>query len=184
MFNFFSKQETAIVNRDNGVVADSTIKTRANLKSHTSRGYQMMSIFTIFIFSLFVMITLQSCDKAKALDGTTWDGNGSFSYTEYGCSSKGDGTISISLTAGSADVSAKFKVKDCDSDTWNETYKGSGTYTYDKGNITLNIKWKENEDAYPEIDDIDNGKWTGTVDTKAGTMNLKNVFGESVTFKK
>ena len=65
------------------------------------------------------------------------------------------------------------------SSTDNETFRGITTYTYEKNVIILEIKWQESQ-----IDEFDDGKWSGTVDEKTNTMTLENVFGENVTFKK
>ena len=111
------------------------------------------------------------------MDGTNWEGDCDF-VAPYDNEVKFSGTISISFAGDAADIVAKFKVKDIYlDDTWNETYKGTATYTLDKKNINIKVKWKDDG-----VDNIDDGKWTGTIDKT--TMTLRNVFGETVNFKK
>jgi len=133
---------------------------------------------TILALVLFTLLSLQSCDKAKQLEGTTWEGDCDFTVDRW--DEKYDGTITISFAADDADVVAKFKVKDTYyGDTYTENHKATATYTCEKDVVTLRIKWKTGESF---IDDIDDGKWSGTFDKT--TMTLKNVFGETVRFKK
>ena len=179
MFDFFKKESEAAVKRDREMGAETILKTRESLKIHKSKGNQLMSIVSIFFFSLFVMTSLQSCDKAKALDGTTWNGECDFVDPDDDDITY-KGTVTISFVGDNADIVAKLKGKDAyDGYTWTFTEKGTASYTYEKKTITLRVKWKDDD-----MDYLDDGKWTGTVDTKAGTMKLKNVFGEAVTFKK
>jgi len=131
-----------------------------------------IKLTTILAFCFFALIGLNSCDKAGKLDGTNWEGECEFKAHDE----KWNGTISISFSKDDADIVAKFKVKSYWSD-YTETYKGTATYNCEKDKITLKIKWKEDR-----IDDIDDGKWSGTFDKT--TMTLKNVFGETVKFKK
>ena len=138
-------------------------------------------IMSILALVLFTITSLSSCDKAKGLEGTTWEGDFDFMFvTDDGDGRyQFDGTITLDFTADEADVIAKFKMRDMDDGyTENLTFKGRAKYTYESDKITLKVNWK-NEEAYVYGDE---GKWTGTVDKT--TMTLKNVFGETVKFKK
>ena len=145
-------------------------------KDHTNRVNQL-KVFAIVLFcSLFTLTTLHSCDKSKKLDGTTWEGECGFDDPTEGNITH-EGTVSISFTSENADIIAKFKVKDTYyGGTENETHKGTATYTCEKNNISIKIKWDG------EMYGLDDGKWNGTFDETI--ITLKNVFGETVKFKK
>jgi len=140
----------------------------------------------ILSFVLLTLIGFYACDKKPdeiKLDGTAWEGDCDFMFVTPDGEGKYqfDGTITIDFAKDDADVVAKFKLKDMYyGDTENVTFKGTAKYTYESegDKITVRVNWK-GEEPYIYGDD---GKWTGTVDQT--TMTLKNVFGETVKFKK
>ena len=141
-----------------------------------------------FLTILFIALTLigfYSCDKKPdeiKLNGTTWVGDCDFIFEVYDdgyYKYDFNGTITIDFTEDKADVVAKFKMIDPDYPIpENLTFKGTGTYTRENDNITVRVSWKTDE---PYVYG-DEGKWTGTIDNT--TMILRNVFGETVRFKK
>ena len=176
MYHLLSK-EAASANSCRAMETRDHTKNGVSPKDQMSRGNQLKIFFVIFLCSIFVLTTFNSCDKSKKMDGTNWEGDCDFVDSYDG--EKYSGTISISFAGDEADIVAKFKIKDIYyGDSWNEIYKGTATYTLDKKDINIKIKWKEDYD----IDYLDDGRWRGTIDKT--TMTLKNVFGETVKFKK
>jgi len=167
--------------------------------------HYMMKKILVMALSLFVLLSFNSCDKAKQLEGTSWDGkielkfsdSDEYEGTSYRWEIVEKGDISISFAGDDADIVVKMKgtiqswsrywdyywgewVEDYDTESFIETYKGTATYSCEKDKITFSsIKWKDDLDEL--LDDLD-GKWSGTFD--GTTMTLKNVFGETVKFTK
>jgi hypothetical protein len=142
------------------------------------------TFFVILFFSFFMLTILNSCDKTKKFDGTTWVGD--YTGTVYG-GEYGDikvdikGKITLSFTGNEVDIKAKVKetyVYQYQTYTDEETYKATGRYKYEKKKMTITLSddddWFESE--------YDDGKWTGTVEKKE--MTLSGVIGERVTFTK
>jgi hypothetical protein len=131
--------------------------------------FHLKSKLWAMIFCLIASASFNSCDKAKQLEGTTWEGDCDFYSNYYG---RHDGTVSIYFTTTDADIRADFK-----NDGDKVICKGTANYSCDKDQISIRIRWKDDW-----IDDIDDGRWTGKVEKN--TMTLRNVFGETVRFKK
>jgi hypothetical protein len=132
------------------------------------------NLFFMLFFSLLTLSVLNSCSKTSKLDGTTW--KGSYSYQrddinnsyERNYSGKIDFIVSFSESAVNVIGNyTSYHEQDWDGDGEFEpvTNKGtenlSGTYTYSKKSITVNI--------YGE-------QWIGTMDDK-NTMKL-NLSGD------
>ena len=152
--------------------------------------FQMKKIFSksktafaiILGVGLLAVAALHSCDKAKQFEGTTWNCNSfdfpiTYNYGEEDTISVNiQTTITISFRKKDADIVARLLV----ANPWtqipfNRYAKGTATYLYDKGKMSLEVLWNtENM--------IDDGIWTGTADKK--TMTLNNVFGKSIKFTK
>ena len=182
MFKPINKSEAA-ANKSRAMETE-TIKNGAIPKSLTSRGNQFKVFAVVFICSLFALSTLNSCDKTKKFDGTTWEGDGEKIINAYGSKYTYKGPITISFSSGgNADIKASLKDSK-DGDKVN--CKGSATYTYDGKNMSIRVKWKsltaEQFDEEDLLKKFDEETWNGTVDKT--TMTLKNVFEENVTFSK
>jgi hypothetical protein len=148
-------------------------------------------ILAILAFVLFTLIGFYSCDKKPdeikvELNGTEWEGEVEFGKGPSNEPYTYKGNISISFASDDADIVVKMKITHTYWDSWNyqwitdsytETYKGTATYSCEEDKVTLKIKWKNDD-----VDDIDDGKWSGTFDQTK--MTLKNVFGETVKFTK
>jgi hypothetical protein len=122
--------------------------------------YKRTKLIIILIFSLLV-VGLTSCDKAKQLDGTTWEGGTKIDLTNL--------KVSIEFEYGEATIYGKA------SGYLNRTFKGVATYSCKKNDITLDIRWLDNW-----VNSYDEGIWKGTI--KGKTMILRNVYGETVEF--
>ena len=162
--------------------------------------YSNTKLWAVFMMSLLLSASFYSCDKdnapVKDLKDTFWREPIVFCdppdvqedhvhFFEY------KGTISIDFaTKDEADIIANFDVHEYSYEYteygervlggwggWKENHKGTATYTYKGNEVSIRIRWRD-DDAY----DIDNGRWTGTVN--GNEMNLRNVFGQNVTFFK
>ena len=170
------------VKREKAVIA---VETRDHLsngvspKNQISRRNQLKGFVVILIG--FTLTIFQSCDKAKELDGTSWEGEFHFYDNDYEDSYDYDVTINISFTEDNVDIVAKLK----SIEFGNENYKASGTFRCERKNITIDIKrwWGGRMPEHNDwVEDVGGRKWSGTFNEK--TMTLRNVFRETVILKK
>ena len=148
--------------------------------------------FAIILVSLFVLTSLQSCDKAKQFEGTTWKSN-TFETVKIlqniDIDDDGDPIIvrdtvnfklivTISFSKENADVVANLSYTHPFLGYVNGNEKGTASYSYKKKDMSVNVRWNRPT----AMDILDQGMWKGTADKT--TMTLKNVFDETVTFTK
>ena len=143
------------------------------------------TVAIILVISLFVLTNLQSCDKAKQFEGTTWESS-SFKVSEELYNPWEDEfitveytiTVTISFNKDDANVVARASFIDPNTDfPTNSTVIGTAKYTYKKKDMSVNVTWN-----VASVYGIDNGNWKGTVNNT--TMTLNNVFNQTVTFTK
>ena len=161
------------------------------------------------LVSMFLLTCFNSCDKKEeSLKGTTWVNESErFIYdppeSEYYYLSPlqydpgitylyGYKKLSIDfITDDEANIMAHFTIFELSykyasgsyggsiDRMWEETYKGSATYTYEDNDLSIKVKWK-NSGVY----EIDNGKWTGRVNGEKMTLKHLFNFKENITFSK
>ena len=138
------------------------------------------------MFSLFALTSLQSCNKEKQFEGTTWESS-SFDVSEtfFDPWSEDLVTVNYKMTVtvsfnknNDADIIVKASYVHWITELPTVTIvKGTASYTYKKDEMSINVKWNA-ESMYA----LDGGNWKGTV---SGTsMALKNVFNQNLTFTK
>ena len=138
------------------------------------------------MFSLFALTSLQSCNKEKQFEGTSWESssfNISETYFDFWLEElvtvNYKMTVNVSFNKNNdADIIVKLSYIDPRTELpANNVITGRATYSYEKKEMVINVKWTA-ENMYS----IDGGHWTGTV---SGTsMALKNVFNQNLTFTK
>ena len=139
----------------------------------------------ILAFGLSVVATLHSCNKAQHLESTEWESSSfSVSAKEFIPWEVDSVTVEYTVT-----ITVSFRKKEADirvcrsfinpwTDILGNNYdKGTATYTYDKGKISLNVKWNSDN-----INRFDDGMWNGNAGKS--TMTLNDVFRQAVVFKK
>ena len=142
--------------------------------------------FAIILVSLFVLTSLQSCDKAKQFEGTTWKSS-SFKTSENVLIDPLDEEwvtvnytiiVTISFNKDDADISAEASFINPSTNLPDKSLvKGTAKWTYNKKDMSVNARWNTSS-----VYNLDKGNWTGTADKT--TMTLKDVFGETVKFTK
>jgi hypothetical protein len=131
------------------------------------------TVVSILFLGFFTLTILNSCDKTKKFDGSTWTGD--YSSTLDG--DKVSSTITLSFNGDQVTISGKIKYSGYGGDT--EPVKATGNYTYEKKKMSINVTWKSDSEW---MEYYDEGRWTGSVDKT--TMTLNNVIGETVKFTK
>ncbi|MDR0605267.1 MAG: hypothetical protein LBG80_13270 [Bacteroidales bacterium] len=131
--------------------------------------YLKLKVTAIIMFIGFFTVTvLNSCDKTKQFDDTTWVG-------KYD-GDEGEGEIILSFSGDQ--VKAALKIEEGGGLPPHRYESNLVTYTYEKKKMRFTPKWKDDD----LDDEYDDDAWSGTVDKTS--MKLNNVLGESVTFKK
>ena len=175
---------TAITVRCRAMEPRDHAKNGVSPKDHTSRGNNLnlcnmkrtcfkVQLAVILVCGLFAVATLSSCDKAKQLKNTTWEGD----YEKDDDNEQG--TIELSFSDSEVDITMKIGAGTVSQAT---TYRATASFTCEKKDISFGaLKWKGTSTL--ENKDNDSGKWKGTLDKDV--ITLKNVLkGMTVKFKK
>ncbi len=141
------------------------------------------------IIAVVAGLCMQSCSKAKQLEGSTWSGNCDIILDQMLTFS---GPVTLSFTADK-NVAVIAILSDPGYGTL--TARGMASFSSVGKKIFLDVKWAtithENTGEYylddykwwnQKLEDIDTGKWSGTMNKTS--MTLESVFGKTVTFNK
>jgi hypothetical protein len=167
-------------------------------------NYQTI-LLSVVIISLIAVICVCFCKKnefktkplSKIINSSTWVGQSFFTVpdTETISDASYRGSVRISFMHNEASISTEFiytysypdSTWNYSNDTWRYFLntggyqsilcKGKATYTCEGNDITIKIKW-DSELA----EKFGGNEWTGIYSENSGSMGLKNVFGDIVTF--
>ena len=161
-----------------------------------------MKLLSVVIISLIIATATFSCMKilkpkplSEVLPNSVCEGDCDFRIpdTETVKNASYQGSIKIIFLKDEASITANFgfsyQYLSDQGDYWedgfkNEIFKGNATYSYDKDDIRIKIKW---DSAIAEK--LGGNEWIGTGKTEGNSSStsyslfLKNVFGEVVTFR-